>query len=102
MNKRKAFFLTAVIMIMFLLIVLMLGLLKAMIPLGLIVGVLAMVGLYRSFVFLLGWISERKEADLDPVRIVGETETEAEPAADAPIDLYTYDQIREEMGGDQA
>lgn len=98
-NDYKAWMITAIIVVMFVMIITMLFLLNAKIIFFVIMGILAAVGLGCGAIFLHSWLAGWDEDELDPVEIREDHEPEAAPAADVPIDVYTYDQIREELGG---
>lgn len=101
MSKKeyKALVITAIILVMFVTILTMLFLLKAKAVFFGIVGILAAAGLGCCAMILHKWLAGWDEDELDPVEIREDHEPEAAPAADVPIDVYTYDQIREELGG---
>ena len=98
-NERKAWLVTMIIVVMFTMILTLLFLLEAKVMLMVAVGSLSAIGLSRCATLLHNWLAGWEEDELDPVEIREDHEPEAAPSADVPIDVYTYDQIREELGG---
>ena len=101
-KKYKAWVITAIITVMFVTILTMLFLLNAKVVFFGIVGILSVAGLGCGAMLLHNWLAGWEDDELDPVEIREDHDPEAAPAADVPVDVYTYDQIREELWGGEA
>lgn len=80
MNKKKAITVTVTMSLMLILIVIGLALLSYKIALGVVIGILAIIGLTYGAVSMYLWLAAEMEEDMDvPEVVVGEEE---EPTVD--------------------
>lgn len=80
MNKKKAVAVTVAMSLMLVIILIGLSLLSYKIALGIVIGILAIIGLAYGAVNLYLWLAEEMEEDMDvPEVVIGEEE---EPTVD--------------------